>query len=108
MKTQPLLGIILVFTIISLMLIIPFYLGRRTLAAAPDQPRPRLAERVGCLPLTIGIAVMCTVLLCILPLALISDDQAMRTASQPVIQAVTPDLAGQQVLAEGFISQENP
>ena len=108
MNTQPLLAAVLVFIIISVILLIPLYLRSRVLAAMPSQPQPSFRKQVACLPLIIGMAVMCTLAGCIVPLGLISDDQITRTEGKPVIQALTPDLAGQEVVAEGIISEENP
>jgi hypothetical protein len=107
MNPRTFLFINLMFIIFGMVVLGNLYFKRRKLDAEANQRTPRVPAELKMLPVMIGMVVMCTLLSCGIPLTVISNRQIADTESTPLIRAVTPDLAGQKVLAEGIISPEN-
>jgi hypothetical protein len=102
------------FLFINLMLILfgmivlgKLYFKRRRMDAEANQRTPSVPIELKLLPVMIGMVMICTLISCGIPMTVISNRQIAATESTPLIQAVTPDLVGQKVLAEGTISPEN-
>jgi hypothetical protein len=107
MNPRTFLFINLMFILFGMVVLGNLYFKRRTMDSEANQRAPRVPTELKMLPVMIGMVILCTLISCGIPFTLISNRQIAATESTPRIQAVTPDLAGQKVLAEGTISSEN-
>ena len=109
MNTQAILIATLVFLLTSALLLLLVRRRQRPALSALEivQPPRRNYGAVACVPIIVGLVMLC-MLSCLIPITLINNDDIAFAESAPPIRAVTPALAGQKVLVEGAISPQNP